>query len=83
MQCIHCGRTDGHDLIDKRFLHFVWSKVVKTEDGVTPLADFVLVVLVLGQISTWGTARDRSTLKCVHARLRICASDVSKPDLRN
>ena len=61
--------------------HFVWFKVVQTEDGVKPPADFVLVVLVLGQFSAWGTARDRSTLKCVHARPRICAIDVSNPDL--
>ena len=76
-------RTDGHDLIDKRILHFVWFKVVQTEDGLKPLADFLLVVLVLGQIRAWGTARDSNTLKCVHARLRICAIDVSKLDLRN
>ena len=54
-------RTDGHDLIDYRILHFAWLKVVQTEDGVTPLSEFVLVVLVLGQFSAWSTARDRST----------------------
>ena len=62
---------------DKHILHFVCFKVVRTED------EFVLVVLVLGQFSSWGTARDRSTLKCVHARLRICAIDVSKANPRN
>ena len=54
-------RTDGQDLIDKHILHFVWFKMAQTEDGVKPLADFVLVVLVLGQSSAWGTARDRRT----------------------
>ena len=76
-------RTDGHDRIDERILHFVWFKVVQTEDGVKPLADFVLVVLVLGPVSAGGTARDSSPLKCFHAGLRTCAIDVSKPDLRN
>ena len=60
-------RTDGHDRIDKRILHFVWFKMVQTEDGVKPLADFVLVVLVLGQVSAWGTAWDSSALK-LHSR---------------
>ena len=76
-------RTDRHDLIDKRILNVVWFKMVETEDGVKPLADFVFVVLVLEQFSALGTARDSSTLKCIHARLWICAIDVSKPDLRN
>ena len=44
-------RTDGHDLIDKRILHFVLFKVVQTEDGVKPLADSVLLVLVLEQFN--------------------------------
>ena len=65
------------------FPRFVWFKGVQTEDGVKPLADFLLVVLLLGQFRAWGTARDRSTLKCIHARLRISANDVSKLDLRN
>ena len=26
-------RTDGHDLVDKRILHFVWIKVVQTENS--------------------------------------------------
>ena len=65
------GQMDKHTLVDKRIFHLVWFKVVQTEDGVKPLADFVLMVLALGQVSAGGTARDRSTLKCVHARLRI------------
>ena len=82
IQCIHCDRAGGHDLTDKHILHLVRFKVVETEDGVKPLAEFLLVVLVLGQVSAWGTARDRSTFKCLHARLRICTIDASKPDLR-
>ena len=53
-QCIHCDRAGGHDLTDKHILHLVRFKVVQTEDGVKPLADFVLVVLVLAQFSAWG-----------------------------
>ena len=34
--------------------HFVWFKVVQTEDGVKPFADFVVAVLVLGQFCAWG-----------------------------
>ena len=49
-------RTDGHDLIDKSIIHLVWFKVVQTEDCVKPLADFVFVVLVLGQFNALGTA---------------------------
>ena len=63
MQCIHCGRTDGHDLINKRLHHFVTFKVVQTK-----LADFVLVVLVLGQVSACGTARDSKCFK-MHPRM--------------
>ena len=59
-------RTGGRDLIDKYILHFVWFEVVQTENRVKPLAEFVHVVLALGQFNAWGTARDRSTLKCVH-----------------
>ena len=44
-------RTDGQDLIDKHILHFVWFKMVQTEDGMKAIAEFVLVVLVLGQFS--------------------------------
>ena len=71
-------RTDGHDLIDKRTLHFVWFKVVQTEDCVKPLADFVVVVLVPGQVSAGGTARDSSAFVCIQSRLRISAIDSSR-----
>ena len=57
--------------------------MVQTEDGVKSLADFVLVVLVLGQLSAWGAAKVRSTSKCVRGRLRFYAIDVSKPGLPN
>ena len=49
--------------------------MAQTEDGVKPLDDFVLVVLVLGQFNALGAVRDRSSFKCVHARLRICEMD--------
>ena len=87
MQCIHCEQDRQTDMISSAkasstSLGSKWYWLMNLcswswySDNLVRRALQRIAVLL-------NFAKDRSTFKCVYARLQICAIDMSRPDMRN